>query len=255
MGQVKLRTKVSCVLTSALAVSLAACSSGSNSSQTTGTIPIVTNSFVTGSYVFSVTGTDPTDGDYSVLGSFVADGKGNITSGVADYNLGSGIDDNVQLTGTYTVSSTGTANVTLMDSGIVKDTFTSALQLTGPSAIQAFDGTGTGTLTPQVTAGFTPAGTYSVSISGEGDGTISGSGQFVAAANGTLSGGPLSFTDAQTALTYTPAVGFLAAPGTNGRGQAALEGNNLVYYVLGPSQIQMMGIDERALLTIPAQKQ
>ena len=107
-----------------------------------------------------------------------------------------------------------------------------------------------------MTSGFTPAGTYSLSITGEGDGTITGSGQFVAAANGTLSGGPLSFTDAQTPLSYTPATGFLGSPQTwRWRGQAALEGNNLVYYVVGPSQIQMMGIDERALLTIPAQKQ
>ena len=255
MSQIKLRSRLACLGITTLVVSLTACSSGSNASGNTGTIPIVTNSFVTGSYVFSVTGTDPTDGDYSVVGSFVADGKGNITSGVADYNLGSGIDDNVQLTGTYTVSPTGTASVTLMDSGIVKDTFTSALLIGAPSPIQAFDGSGTGSLTQQVTAGFTPAGTYSVSITGEGDGTITGSGQFVAAANGTLSGGPLSFTDAQTALSYTPAVGYLGAPLTGGRGQAALEGNNLVYYVIGPNQIQMMGIDERALLTIPAQKQ
>ena len=119
MGQIKFRTRLACFGISTLVLSLTACSSGSNSSgTTTGTIPVVTNAFVTGSYVFSVTGTDPTDGDYSVLGSFVADGKGNITSGVADYNLGSGIDDNVQLTGTYSVTPGGTASVTLMDSGI-----------------------------------------------------------------------------------------------------------------------------------------
>lgn len=211
-------------------------------------------SALSGNFVFSVTGTDPADGDYSVLGSFQADGKGNITNGVADYNLGSGVDANVTLTGTYTVNS-GAATITLLDSGVVKDTFTAVLVNTGSTPVQNFDGSGSGTLYSQVTAGFVTPGTYSFSLQGEGDGTISGSGQFVAGSAGAFAGGDLTFTDGQTATNYTSLAGYLAAPAAGtGRGFASLEGNNLAYYVVGPNQIQMMGLDARYLLTIPAQK-
>lgn len=211
-------------------------------------------SSLSGNYVFSVTGTDPADGDYSVLGSFAADGKGNITSAVADYNLGSGVDSNVALTGTYTATA-GTATITLMDSGVVKDSFTAVLVTSGSTPVANFDGSGSGTLYPQVTSGFATAGTYSLSLKGEGDGAITGSGQLVAATGGAFSSGTLTLSDAQTSTTYSAVTGYLAAPATTtGRGFANLEGNNLAYYVIGPNQIQMMGLDARYLLTIPAQK-
>jgi hypothetical protein len=204
--------------------------------------------------VFQVSGTSSVDGDYSVLGSFVADGKGNLTSAVADYNLGSGIDDNVPLTGTYTVSS-GTATINLTDGGSVQDSFTAAIVSTGSTSLQNFDGSGSGTLYKQTTSGFTTPGTYSFSVTGEGQGTITGSGQFVAASNGTFSGGNLTFTDSQTTQTYSTITGFLATPQSSGRGQAALEGSNLAYYVVGPNQILMLGLNQQNLLLIPAQKQ
>ena len=208
---------------------------------------------LSGSYVFTATGTDSGDGDYSVVGSFVADGAGHITSGVADYNLGSGIDDNVSLTGSYTASG-GTATVTLMDSGVVKDTFTAVLVNSGSTTLASFDGTGSGTLYPQVTSGYTTAGTYSFSIKGEGDGVISGSGQVVAAASGAFTSGNLTLTNGSASQTYSAVTGLLGPTGAGGRGFANIEGNNLAYYVVGPSQIQMMGIDARYLLTIPATK-
>jgi hypothetical protein len=238
-----------CAGASALAVALIACGSGTTSV----TLAPLGPSALSGNYVFTATGTNGTDGDYSVVGSFVADGKGNITSGVADYNLGSGVDDNVPLTGSYTVT-TGTATVTLMDGGSVKDTFTTTLVNSGTGTVQNFDGSGSGTLYPQVTSGFSPAGTYSFSLSGEGDGTISGSGQFVASASGAFTGGSLTLSDAQTSLTYPAVTGLLGPLAASGRGFANIQGNNLAYYVIGPKQIQLMGLDARYLLTIPAQK-
>ncbi len=235
--------------TSLLALVLSACGNS------TPPPPAMTlgSSALSGTYVFSVTGTDASDGDYSVLGSFTADGKGGISGGSADYNLGSGVDTNVQLTGGYTVAN-GTAQITLSDGGVVKDTFTTTLVSTGTSTVASFDGTGSGKLYPQVTAGFSPAGTYSFSVSGEGDGTISGSGQVVAAASGSFTSGNLTFTDAQSSISYPTVTGFLGPLSAGGRGFANIAGNNLAYYVIGPNQIQMMGIDDRFLLTIPAQK-
>jgi hypothetical protein len=250
MSEIRLGVLARCVAASFLAVALVACGNGTSSV----TLPPLGASALSGSYVFTASGTNATDGDYSVIGSFVADGKGNITSGVADYNLGSGVDENVPLTGTYTVT-TGTASVALTDGGSVNDTFTTTLVNSGTANVQNFDGTGSGTLYPQTVSGFSAPGSYSFSLAGEGDGVISGSGEFTASATGPFSAGDLTFTDAQAAQSYSTIAGFLGSPGTGGRGFANIEGNNLAYYVIGPKQIQMLGLDERILLTVPAQKQ
>ncbi len=250
MSGIRLGMFVKCIGASALTVSLVACGNGTAPI----TLPPLGASALSGSYVFTASGTNSSDGDYSVIGSFTADGKGNITSGVADYNLGSGVDENVPLTGTYTVA-TGTATVTLTDGGSVNDTFITTLVNSGTAQLQGFDGTGSGTLYPQVTSGFTAPGSYSFSLAGEGDGVISGSGTFTAAATGPFTAGSLTFTDAQDAQSYATITGFLGTPETGGRGFANIEGNNLAYYVVGPNNIQMMGLDERILLTVPAQKQ
>ena len=249
MSDLRFGSIAKCAVASLMAIALAACGDKNPPAPQ----PPLGVSSLSGSYVFTATGTDSNDGDYSVIGSFVADGAGHITSGVADYNLGSGVDDDVALTGSYTASG-GTATVTLMDSGIVKDTFTAALVNTGSTTLSGFDGTGSGTLYPQVTSGFSTAGTYSLSIKGEGDGVISGSGQIVAAGSGSFTSGSLTFTDGQTSQTYSTVSGLIGPTGAGGRGFANIEGNNLAYYVVGPSQIQMMGIDARYLLTIPATK-
>ena len=241
---------------SALALALTACGgSGSNTTTGTGTGTATVGS-LSGNFVFSAVGTDPTDGDYAVAGSFVADGKGNITSGVADYNLGSGVDPDVPLTGTYTVSGTGAVVVNLTDGGSVKDTITTTVvPASGSSPISSFDGTGTGTLYTQVATGFTPAGTYNFTVGGEGNNTVSGSGSVVAGSAGTFTSGSLTYTDGATTNNYTNPSGFVFTPNAIGRGQAALNGDNLSYYVIGPKQVEFIGLDARALLILPATKQ
>jgi hypothetical protein len=240
------RLVVKCLGVSALAALMTACANQA----TVSSVPAVNNA---GSYVFTATGTSSVDGDYSVIGSFVADGSGNISSGVADYNLGSGIDSGVALSGTYTLVG-NVATVTLTNSTkTFTDTFNTNLG-NGVSNVSNFDGTGSGTLYPQTTSGFTPAGTYAFTAKGEGDGTISGSGSFVANAGGTLVSGNTTFTTNATTLTTTTATGFLYAPQTGGRGQGALQGNNLAYYVIGPKQIVALNLDSGSLLLIPATK-
>ena len=240
---------------SALALALTACGGGGSNSSTS--TPASTVASLSGNFVFSAVGTDPADGDYAVLGSFVADGKGNVTSGVADYNLGSGVDSGVPLTGTYTVSGTGAVVVSLTDGGSVKDTITTTLvSATGPgsSPISSFDGTGTGTLYAQVTTGFTPAGTYNFTVGGEGNATVSGSGTVVAGSAGTFTSGSLTYQDGVNVTNYTNPSGFVYTPNSSGRGQASLIGDNLSYYVIGPKQVEFIGLDARALLILPATK-
>jgi hypothetical protein len=232
---------------------LTACSGGGSSTSTVSTTPTGVAAF-SGSFVFSAVGTNSTDGDYFVVGSMVADGKGNITSAVADYNLGSGTDENVPLKGTYTVSGS-TVSISLTDSKSVTDTFITGTTLTaGSEPLANFDGTGSGTVYAQTTSGFSPAGNYTYSVKGEGQGVVTGSGAFVAATGGTFSSGNLTYTDAYTTATSASIAGFVYTPEPGGRGQASLAGHNLAYYVISPSQILMIGLDQRALILIPAQK-
>jgi len=240
---------IKCLGVSALVLGLTSCSGNGVSGP-----PTPTAASFKGNFVFSVAGTDPTDGDYFVVGSFVSDGNGNITSAVADYNLGSGIDAKVPLTGTYTVSGE-VATVKLTDGGSTQDTFVAPLITSGSAAIQSFDGDGSGTLYAQVTSGFTPIGAYAYTVKGEGQGTVTGSGQLVVGPGNTFATGMLSYMDAQTLMTYPTITGFLDTPEQGGRGQAALVGNNLAYYVVSPTQVLMIGLDERALLLITAMKQ
>ena len=251
MSEAKLSAILKCLAVSAIAVGLTSCSSGSGSSSTGPALPTLAS--VSGSYVFSVTGTDPTDGDYFALGSFVADGKGNITSGVADYNLGSGIDAHVPLTGTYTISG-AIATILLTDGGSVHDTIYAPLNPSGSSTITSFDGTGSGTLYPQTVTTLNPVGTYSYTVKGEGQGTVTGSGTLTVGAGDTFSSGTLSYTDAQTTSTYSSVTGFLYPPVSGGRGQGSLVGNNLAYYVVSSSQVLAINLDQRALLLLTAQK-
>jgi hypothetical protein len=51
-----------------------------------------------------------------ILGSFIADGKGNITGGEADINSPLGVEEKVQITGSYTLDYTGRGTLSLASS-------------------------------------------------------------------------------------------------------------------------------------------
>jgi hypothetical protein len=170
------------------------------------------------------------------------------------YNLGSGIDANVPLTGSD-IQSGSSLTIKLTDGMMVDDSFTTTLASSGTSPIENFDSSGSGTLYPQSASGFTPIGAYSYTVEGEEQGTLTGSGQLVVGPGDTFTGGIFSETDGGTEMQYQSVSGFIYPPNAAGRGQAAVEGNNMSYYVISPTQIEMIGLDERALLLIPAQKQ
>ena len=89
------RLILKCLAASAAALALTACGNSASSTATTTTTAALMTSDFSGAYVFTIKGTDPNDGDYAIAGTFTADGKGNITSGVADYNLGGAATDNI----------------------------------------------------------------------------------------------------------------------------------------------------------------
>jgi len=101
---------------SSLAI-LAACGGSSNPTVTPPPSGSFSNGNLSGTYVFSVTGTDAGNNFVAMMGTFTADGKGNISSGIIDVNgtggaplLGAAI-----TSGTYNVGKDGrpTGNSTL----------------------------------------------------------------------------------------------------------------------------------------------
>jgi len=72
------------------------------------------NSKLSGQYAFLLGGYDG-DGNVAMAGSFTADGQGNISQGVADYNFSSAIfvATNLTFTGTYSVGSDNRGSMTI----------------------------------------------------------------------------------------------------------------------------------------------
>jgi len=72
------------------------------------------NSKLNGHYAFLLEGYDG-DGELMMAGSFVADGNGNITGGVADYNFSSAIfvAPNLMFNGTYSVGADNRGSITI----------------------------------------------------------------------------------------------------------------------------------------------
>src|SRR5689334_10337503 len=73
-----------------------------------------TNSNLNGNYVFSVTGTAASSDFVTIMGSFTADGNGNITGGVLDQNstATNGLILDTITSGTYSVGADGRPNGT-----------------------------------------------------------------------------------------------------------------------------------------------
>jgi hypothetical protein len=172
----------------------------------------VNNSYLKGSYAFEgigwVDGTN--DGSTyreAVIGNFVADGNGNITSGVEDINNISGAFTDLPFTGTYNIASNNTGFLTVTFTG--GTTATVAVSLGGISSnniatagsfIDYDDTTGIGSnsggsrlsgeFAQQTTSAFTTAslsGGYVFGEEGETCSTTSGSCSSSASAYGPLS--------------------------------------------------------------------
>jgi hypothetical protein len=178
----------------------------------------VNNSYLNGNYAFQGLGwTDgTTEGStyrHAVIGSFIADGNGNITSGVIDDNQISGVNTDQTFTGTYSIASNNTGFLTLTDT--YGDTTTMAVSLgsisssvaTAGSFIEYDDTTGIGSnsggsrlsgeLAQQTTSAFTTAslsGSYAFGEEGETCSTTSGS----SCSSSATAYGPLSIAGVAT---------------------------------------------------------
>jgi len=200
-----------------------------------------------GNYVFTAQGNED-DGAYFVGGTFVADGNGHITSAIADYNLPGGVDPAVELTGAYTVASGGSGTVNLTDGAGTQDTFQIQFISGQTWSISAFDSTGSGGLSAITSAPAISNASYSFTLSGQGYGSASASGDFTTDALGNIASGMEAYTDANLNETVSNLSGFLGMP-QNNRGYAQIGGNAFSYYIQGPNQLVLVGLDNRVLLS------
>jgi hypothetical protein len=224
------------------------------------------NSNLQGQYAFSMSGSDASTGvvePFGRIGSFTADGNGNITGGVEDVNLnfvGNGSPRFVFTGGTYSINSDGRGSLSLVNS---TGTTTFSISLTSPTSGYIVDlptdglSTASGTFAKQNAASFTAAGitgAYAFDLSGE-DGTgnpESFLGQITSSGNGTFPSGLLDDNDAGQVNGGNgggaPISGTYGIDGANsgdlstfGRGVFTIAGVvSGVFYIVGPNQVKLM---------------
>lgn len=235
-----------------MAAFVAACGGGNSSSSNTATTIAPSMKF-SGTFAFSATGTDPSDGDYFVAGSLTADGKGSVT-GIEDFNLGSGVDSSVPFTGTYTVDSSSNVTLTLSD-GTGTPTFLTFPAPSGSASTKlSYNGTAAGTLQPQ-TSGFANAGTYKFTLSGEGEAAVTASGTFTLGGAGVIASGSEQYQDGNYMRSTQALSGIVSPTFTGGRGTAVIGSNLFSYYAVSPNQIILAGLEDNVLLFGTATKQ
>jgi hypothetical protein len=237
-------------------VFLAACGAGGGPSNP-GTGPAgYTNASFNGTYVFTLSGqcvnSCTTPSVLQTLGTMTADGKGNITGGNWDLNIGGAYNGTpLSLSGTYTVNSDGTASVTVND-GISTDAF--VIMLTSPTGgyIEANDTQWamSGTIQKTTAVAAAPAGTYVFKIAGL---TASSRAWAVAGAMNFTSGNVTA--DANEAgvstLLQTGSVTAVVYDAPSGRGTFTivpsggnpLAGMNFVFYAVDANTLELLSSD------------
>jgi hypothetical protein len=174
------------VILSSFAV-LAGCGGSSNPTVTPPPSGSFSNSNLSGTYVFSVTGTDSVSNFVTMMGTFTADGKGKISGGVIDKNgtagsplLGAGITSGSYIVGTDgrpTGNSTAPTGLITLQSGTSAFTFDFVLTSSQHGLITEFDNLGSASGTLDLQSSVTQANingqSYALNLSGAiGIGTV-----------------------------------------------------------------------------------
>jgi hypothetical protein len=241
-------------------LTLAACGGSSPAPPPSGNF---SNASLKGQYAFSSTGIDPKGAYTARIGTFTADGDGNITGGLEDVlDLSTGQPaSTISVTGgTYTIQPTGTGLALLnLNGGALQF----SLSLESPTAgflIQSdLTVTTSGSFSLQTASDFSLgalANQYVFNLSGitfvpsgSGAAPISVIGEFNADGAGTISGGIIDTNNGN----LTPSGATAIAPGTYqmdptngatfGRGTMSFGGYTFAFYIVSSSQILVMEED------------
>ena len=218
---------------------------------------------LTGQYAFLLQGFDAT-GPVAIAGSFVADGKGNLTGGIEDINRTSGVTASLAFTGTYSVNADNRGTITLT-STMGASTFTFALGsfVTGVASLGhaiEFDATGTnvaGIIKKQDTTAFSPAaisGNFATGMRGAGSTGLpyALAGSFTANGLGAISAGALDTKGAGLVAANTAFTGTYTVA-ANGRGTSTLTVGtsviNQAFYVISANELLMISTDPLSVTT------
>jgi len=201
----------------------------------------------------------------SAVGSFAADGNGNITGGLLDIaDQSKSAPQSTSFTGTYCVGSNNLATVTLNPAGGSSTIFEAALDASdGNGHIIEYDSSGTlvsGLLRKQTTSAFSTSeikGNYAFGLVGADPSAnrFAVAGEFNSNGDGSLSGED----DSNDNGTIQPEQPFNSEDFTvasDGRGTATItsgsSNTNFVFYVVSASELLMMAVDTKTPPTIQA---
>jgi hypothetical protein len=219
------------------------------------------NAELDGNYAFLVSGFSP-NGQFLAAGSFVADGAGNIVSGIMDTNDPSGPQVGLTFTGTYSIGSNnlGTMALTVPLSGV--RTFAMAVQPNGNAKIIEFDdktGTGTrnsGVLLKQTTSAFSASqilGNYAFGFSGadSAGARYALAGALQADGVSHFTNGLLDSNDAGVTQNVAFTGTYTGIDSTTGRGTATISitgqgTTSYSFYIVSATQLLLMEIDQAA---------
>jgi large repetitive protein len=220
------------------------------------------NAELDGNYAFLVSGFSP-NGQFLAAGSFVADGAGNIVSGIMDTNDPSGPQVALTFTGTYSIGANnlGTMALTVPLSGVR----TFAMAVTPPNGngkiIEFDDKTGTGTrnsgvLLKQTTSTFSASqilGNYAFGFSGAdaAGARYAEAGAMQADGVSHFTNGLLDSNDAGVTQNVAFTGTYTGIDSTTGRGTATISitgqgTTSYSFYIVSATQLLMMEIDQVA---------
>ena len=245
-----------------LTASIAAACGGGYSSTPPPPPPVgkFSNASLKGQYAYSMSGEDLNGNFIARVGSFFADGNGNITQGLEDVNTATVVTQVAFTAGNYAIQPNGRGTLTLTNAA-------SSLQLSitlispnkGFMVQTDLNATSSGNFTAQTSTAFTLAGVkgnYVFDFSGvNGSGApTSIIGQVKTDGAGNVTGGTAdvsSGTTGNSGAQPVPATTYVIDPtnGTTfGRGTSTINGISYVFYIVDATRIKFMGVTIGALL-------
>ena len=248
--------------TVAFASITAACGGGGSTPPPPPPVGNFSNASLKGQYAFSMSGEDLNQAFIARVGSFFADGAGNITQGLEDVNSVAGVNQVSFTGGNYAIQPNGRGTLTLSN---LVSSLQLSITLISPNKgfmIQTdLNATSSGNFNLQTSASFTKTavnGNYVFDFSGvNGSGApTSIIGQVKADGAGNVTGGTTdvsSGTTGNSGAQPVPATPYQLDPtngngATFGRGTATISGISYVFYIVDATRIKFMGISIGALL-------
>jgi hypothetical protein len=249
-SSLRVRVGSAVILVAVMFVMMGCGGSGSSNGPSLG--PGTNNSMLHGQYAFSFAGQNGTTGTMMAVGSFTADGNGNITGGMEDFNAGNrGL--SFTFTGKYSVGSDlrGTA---ILNGLQVCPNWQFVMLNTSHALMTCFDtaNTASGSIDVQDTTAFSNAkltGDYVFGISGLGIGgsVAVSAGDWTMDGQGGITGGEWDVNDSLSTVQDSPLTGTYNVA-SNGRGTLSFTSNaygtqSFAFYVVNSTDLKILETD------------